>query len=56
MCHISGLCLLLRLIWIEGVPARSELIAVLRVEKLRVALVEVLLDVIISDVGEVQEV
>ena len=55
VCYVSRLSLELWLVWIKWIPSRRVLITVLRIEKLRVALIEVINDVFLGDVCEVKE-
>ena len=55
MRDIARLCGELGLLGVQRVPPRRQLVAVLRVEELRVALVEIVHEEVIRDVGKVQK-
>ena len=54
--HVSRLSCELRLIFIQGVSSGSVLVAVLGVEELGKPLVKVIFQVVVRDVGKVQEI
>lgn len=53
VCDIARLCGKLGLLGIQRIPFRCQLVAVLRVEELWVALIEIMHDEVISNVGKV---
>ena len=55
VCYVSRLSLELWLVWIKWIPPWRVLITVLWIEKLRVALIKVINDVLLSDIREVKE-
>ena len=55
VCYVSRLSLELWLVWIKWIPPWRVLITVLWIEKLRVALIEVINDVFLGDVREIEE-